>query len=115
METSRALEIIRALSDGVDPYTGEVFGEDSPYQKADTVRALFVAVNALERAEALARRRKAVPERAGLPWDDEEDALLTKGFEKGASVKDLAAQHKRTLGAIKSRLSKLGKISRPAE
>jgi len=40
MELDRAKEIIKALADGVDPYTGERFPADSPYQQADTVRAL---------------------------------------------------------------------------
>lgn len=41
MELDRAKEIIQALADGVDPYTGERFPADGPYQRADTVRALY--------------------------------------------------------------------------
>lgn len=43
MEVVKALEIIRALADGIDPYTGEVYSANSPYQNAETVRALFTA------------------------------------------------------------------------
>jgi hypothetical protein len=115
MKIARALEIIRALSDGVDPYTGEVFAGDSPYQRAEIVRALFVAVNALESAQERERRKKVLPERAGEPWDEEEDGALIKRFEEGTSVKNIAGEHKRTVGAIESRLAKLNKIGRLAE
>ena len=42
MQLDRAKEIIEALADGVDPYTGENFPADGPYQRADTVRALAI-------------------------------------------------------------------------
>ena len=32
MDTERAIEIVQALADGVDPYSGERFPSDSPYQ-----------------------------------------------------------------------------------
>ena len=35
MEPDRAIEIIQSLADGVDPYSGERFPSDSPYQQAD--------------------------------------------------------------------------------
>ena len=48
MDDSKALAVVSALADGVNPYTGEVFEPDSPYQSADVVRALYIAVRALE-------------------------------------------------------------------
>jgi hypothetical protein len=112
MDTSKALEIVRALADGTDPYTGEVYPPESPYQNAETVRALFTAIDALERAERRKKRKRALPERAGQPWDDEEDSVLIKRFKEGVGVKEIAVEHKRTEGAILSRLEKLGKILR---
>ena len=41
MEPERATEIVQSLADGVDPFTGERFPSDSPYQQADTVRMLL--------------------------------------------------------------------------
>ena len=32
MDDGEAVEIIKALADGVDPFTGEVFPPESPYQ-----------------------------------------------------------------------------------
>ena len=40
MEPDRAIEIVQSLADGVDPHNGERFPFSSPYQQADTVRAL---------------------------------------------------------------------------
>ena len=48
MNQSEALSMVRALANGVDPASGEVFPAQSPYQRADIVRALFVAAEALE-------------------------------------------------------------------
>jgi len=48
VDASKALEIIHTLANGIDPYTGEEFSLDSPYQHPQTVRALFTALRALE-------------------------------------------------------------------
>lgn len=110
MESSEALRIIRSLADGVDPRTGEVFSEDSPYQHPQVLRALFMAVRALERFEEKQRREKRLPVNAGKPWNDAEDKPLCEGFDAGLTVRELAQKHRRTEGAIQSRLEKLGKV-----
>jgi len=111
MEPGKALEILQDLSDGIDPHTGEIFPSDSPYQHPDTVRALFKAINALARIQERSKREKALPENAGKPWNAEADALLAQQFDSGVSFKELSKDHKRTDGAIKARLIKLGKMS----
>jgi hypothetical protein len=83
---------------------------DSPYQHADVVRALFIAVNALTKLETKERRDKRLPENAGMPWSDREDQHLCEGFGAGKSIPDLAVVHKRTPGAIQARLEKLGRL-----
>jgi len=116
METRDALLVIQSLADGVNPHTGELFSEDSPYQHPQVVRALFIAVGALQRLEDRQRREQHLPEHAGKPWDDAEDKQLSGSFDAGVTVTQLAQQHKRTEGAIQLRLEKLGKVppSRPA-
>ncbi len=111
MELSEALRILESLADGIDPHTGEVFPNDSPYQRPQVVRALFLAVRALERLEARKQREERLPENAGKPWNDEEDKALCEGFDPGLRVSQLAQKHKRTVGAIQSRLEKLGKVT----
>src|SRR6185295_17218553 len=51
MNQSEALSVVRSLANGVDPESGEVFAADSVYQRAQTVRALYAAAEALEKSE----------------------------------------------------------------
>ena len=111
MDVKRAIEIISALAYGVDPYTGEVFPDNSPYQNAETVRALFISLQGLEVLDSRNKRVNTLPNNAGKPWSKEEDQELISKFEAGATVKELSIQHGRTHGAIQSRLIKLGKIT----
>lgn len=108
MDVIRSLYIVKCLADGVDPNTGEMFARDSPYQHPDTIRALYVAAQVLERSQQ--KREQHLPGNAGKPWDKAEDKLLCDRFDCGASIKELAQCHLRTLGAVKSRLEKLGKL-----
>jgi len=111
MNTKRALEIISLLSDGLNPYTGEVL-TDNAYQHPDTVRALYKAKEALIRLINIEKRQKDLPEHTGMNWSEEEENQLVALFDSGTKIKDLAKIHKRTEGAIRSRLGKLGKIER---
>ena len=51
MDISDSLKIIRKLADGISPYTGKEFSATSAYQHPQTVRALYVAIHALERSQ----------------------------------------------------------------
>ena len=123
MEKAAALKIIQQLADGVDPHSGTAFGADSPYQHPDTVRALFVALHALDAPHAPAtpapRQRAATtgenaPSNAGKPWSDDEDQALVAAFDAGTKILELATAHRRSRFAIEARLAKLGKIEPPA-
>ena len=111
MEITKTLQIIKSLSQGVDPHTGEMYPPDSPYQHPDTIRALFEATHALEKMRERSKRQESLPENAGKAWSTEEDNLLIEEFDKRIPMNELSRDHKRTEGAIKSRLLKLGKIS----
>ncbi len=114
MDQTRALEIINALAAGIDPLTGEVFPEHSTLQHPDVVRALFLAAMALQSSRSKpprpASKDSDLPPKAGKSWSEAEDHELVAAFESGKSEKELAAKHQRTLGAIRSRLIKLGKL-----
>jgi hypothetical protein len=110
MDNKRAIEIIKMLADGIDPNTGEVFPADSPYQNVNIVRALHKAKEALKRVSKIDSRIRNLPQRAGKPWDTEESNLLAERFDSGMPIAEIAKVHKRTKGAISSRLVKLGKI-----
>ena len=44
------------------------------------------------------------------PWSEKEDQQLIREHEEGKAIKELSEIHKRTRGAIRSRLKKLGRI-----
>lgn len=110
METTEATKIIRLLSDGINPLTGEIFPEDSPYQNSQIIRALFKAADALEKIENRERKKLSLPSNAGSAWTELEDNELINNFNMGKSFTLIASEHQRTIGAIKSRLVKLGLV-----
>ncbi|MCE7792859.1 hypothetical protein K8O68_10575 [Salipaludibacillus sp. CUR1] len=110
MEIKKAIDIITLLSEGIDPQTGEILTEDTTFQDPHTVRALFLALKALEKLDESDKRQKRLPENAGKGWDEQEEALLVNAFDNGKTINELAELHKRTNGSIKARLIKVGKI-----
>ena len=110
MDPSRTRDIIRALADGCDPATGTPFPPDSPYQQADTVRALHAALEALD--DPPARKRPANPDRPqlGLKWTPEEEQRLRDAFAAHKPIPEITAAHGRSAGAITTRLVRLGLI-----
>ncbi|WP_306603087.1 hypothetical protein [Azonexus sp.] len=115
MTPTQSKQIISSLANGVDPETGELLPAESVINDPQIVRALFVAVQALEKAEKRVERERSLPENAGGAWSAEEDADLLACFDQGVSAKQLAAKHRRTEGAIASRLVRLGRIADRAE
>src|SRR5512146_1018459 len=106
MDDIKALGIVSALANGVNPQTGEVFDVESPYQSADVIRALYVAVRALETAARpkLRSSRTRLPANAGKPWTEDEDLELLEKFDEGLSIVELARAHDRTPAGIQARL-----------
>jgi hypothetical protein len=111
MDESKALTIVSALANGVNPITGEIFTADSLYQSPEVVRALYSAARALEiRTKSRARPRTNLPANAGKPWSEEEDQKLLAGFDRGQSLPDLALTHGRTPAGIQARLERHGRL-----
>jgi hypothetical protein len=112
MDDNKALAIVSALANGVNPRTGEIFEVDSPYQSADVIRALYVAVRALEMSNrSKARNNRArMPTNAGKPWTEQEDRELLERFDHGMSVPQLAQAHDRTLAGVQARLERHGRL-----
>jgi hypothetical protein len=110
MQLDAALPIVRALADGVNPVTGEAYPEHSPYAEPRTLRALFSAVDLMQKEVERERRRERLPANFGKPWTEGEDRLLATEFDAGASLAEIARKHQRTQSSIRLRLEKLGKI-----
>src|SRR5216683_1903954 len=108
MDSVQALAVVRSLANGVDPESGEVFPPESAYQRPTVVRALYEAASALERIE---RRKAQLPQKTGEPWSEDEDRKLLAAFDAGRALQELAALHERTMGAVRARLLKYGRIN----
>jgi transposase-like protein len=111
MQERRARQILQALIQGVDPFSGEELPEGTVLQQADVLRALLAGVASLEQDAARASRRASLPRNIGRTWSAKEQAELMEAFEGGDSVADIAAKHGRTVRAIEARLEKLGLMS----
>ena len=112
MDDNKALAIVSALANGVNPQSGEMFEVDSPYQSVDVIRALYAAVRALEMTARTKSRtsRGRMPANAGKPWTEQEDRELLEKFDSGQSVPELAQAHDRTLAGIQARLERHGRV-----
>jgi len=111
MQLDHALAIIRSLANGVHPISGEVMDFDGPYQHPQVVRALYEAAAALEKQERHQRRVAHMPRKTGEPWTEDEDRKLLSAFDAGRALQELAAAHERTMGAVRARLLKYGRIN----
>ncbi|WP_029655000.1 hypothetical protein [Marinobacter daepoensis] len=117
------LKIIEALANGINPQTGEVLPDESPYNCPDTIRALFATLDfiknppkkqpkvkkTLEQKQA-ENLENGLPKNAGLPWAEEQKNYVAEQFKSGKSVSVLANEFGRTNGAITSELKKQGLI-----
>ena len=111
MTPAEAKQVIEVLAGGIDPATGEVLADDSPLNDPHVIRALFLAAKALElMASKAARSQAATPGNAGKAWSEAEDQQLTTAFDASTPVATLARAHERTVGAITSRLIRLGRL-----
>ena len=112
MDEARALTIVSALANGVNPLSGELFAVDSPYQSADVIRALYCAVRALDASGRRRTRGQGIASsNAGKPWSDEEDRQLLAAFDDGRPLAELAQAHGRTRGGIQARLVRHGRLA----
>ena len=110
MQLESALPIVRALADGVNPVTGEAYPDQSPYAEPRTLRALYSAVDLMQKEIEREKRRERLPANFGKPWAADEDAVLEREYDAGMPLGEIARKHQRTQSSIRLRLEKLGKI-----
>ncbi len=114
-----ARRILAQLAAGIDPISGKAFPEASPYTHPDVVAALKFALTMRDPRRAREPRAaratpRDVPEGAsnhGKAWSAEERQRVAEAYRNNLSVKDIAAHHQRTRGAIRSELIKQGLIT----
>ena len=120
METTEVRTIVKTLAQGIDPTTGEVFPQNSPYNDPKIIRALFKVVDLawppgrskLSLDEKRQRNlERGLPRNAGLPWSDEHRDAVAEGFKSGKTIRELATTLERSLTAINSELIRQELIS----
>lgn len=119
MDIITALKNIEALANGVNPITGEILSECSPYNDPEVIRSLFTIMTCVKvpqkRKISIDNKRKlnitkGLPKNAGLSWSNDERDELIAAFNNGALINELAEMHGRSKGAISSELKKQGLI-----
>jgi hypothetical protein len=110
MQLDAALPIVRALADGINPVTGELYPDHSPYAEPRALRALYSAVDLMQKEIERERRRERLPANFGKSWTVEEDGVLASEYDSGLALAEISRRHQRTQSSIRLRLEKLGKI-----
>ena len=109
MELNESRNIVSNLAQGVHPTTGEVFPPESPYNDPKVIRALFSILEFVKHAKkprrsAEERRQENLevgrPGNSGLPWTEDDRALVKSGFREGMTVEKLASSLERSSAAI---------------
>lgn len=62
MEINKALEIVSALAEGIDPTTGEILPEDSVCNKGEVIRAFYAILNTCGNNKEVRKTKKKEPD-----------------------------------------------------
>jgi hypothetical protein len=81
----------------------------SPIESPDVVRALHVALAAIDAQIRRSDRNALLLSNAAKPWCDKDDQELAELFDSGCPIADISTAFQRTPGSIASRLLRLGK------
>lgn len=123
MDRNEAKSLLSALANGINPITGEILPDDSPYNEPKVIRALFTVLNPVKgnkqpkkslqekQQENVAAGR---PRNAGLPWTENLKKELARKFKTGAQLDDLSTEFERTKGAVIAELVKQGLVEQAA-
>ena len=115
MEHDQIVEILSTLANGVDPATGEVFPQESPYNQPNVIRALFYAVNQLPKPKKPKRTveqkqqenlDKGLPKNYGLPWAETDVQQVIEKYQADVAIQDIASDMARKSSSIVSLLKK---------
>ena len=120
MDIEKAKEIVSSLATGIDPITGEVFENHSPYNHPSVIRALYTVLNHVripKKQNKLSIEEKQAqniaagkPKNAGLTWTEDLKIEVANLFKQGKTIQELALHFERTEGAILSELVHQGII-----
>lgn len=109
MDLARAVELLSAVAQGINPFTGEVLAENCVCNQAEMIRALYCVLNEVN---PLLEKKKSQPQNAWKPWTQEEEEQLLQEYRADMTLSAIAKAHGRSRGAIESRLMDLGEIEK---
>ena len=105
-----ARKIIHLLANGIDPITGEILPDTSPYNQPQIIRALFAVLETDPAKKNKLKTGRNLPAKHGKPWVQEEKDYVAASYKKGIPIKEIAAHLQRTNGSIGSELIRQGLI-----
>ena len=105
MDIARAKELLSALADGVDPFTGELFPREHICNHPDIIRAFHQVLGPGQET----KKDPGTPN-AGKPWPQAEQDKLVDEFHSGMKISAIAKEHGRSRGSIEAKLAHLGLI-----
>ena len=123
MDEQQARETLRTLANGIDPVTGEMLPDESPYNQPVVIRALFLMIHAADQRSQAPKPNKSAksieerqqenlragrPRNAGLPWNEASRAELASSYRAGNNVDQLSRDFERSRGAVISELVRQG-------
>lgn len=115
MDDMLARTIIETLAKGINPLTGWILPENDSCAQEEIQEALKIVLehcsieSTAEYLKSLHRNKKVDRySRAGTAWSQKEERELLRLRQQGNSVKRISLILKRSTGAIKSKLRKLG-------
>ncbi len=115
MDLTDAKEILLALADGIDPFTGEILPPEDSCNKVEVVRAIHTVLRAVMvpavTNDKPVKKADVQHTNAGKPWTKEEEDTLVKEYQSGIDFSRIAKAHGRSKGSITARLEKLELIA----
>lgn len=120
MYQEKTISIIEGLANGIDPITGEVLPNDSPYNHPEVIRALFHVISLIPKVKKPKRTieqkqedniQKGLPKNFGLPWNNSDVQLVINNYNTNVSIEVIANQMFRKASSIIGLLKKHGVIS----
>src|SRR3974390_3493169 len=105
MTDLEAARILESLASGENPQGPKPLSPQDLLSNREVIGALYIGAHALQqRACGSPAKKKDLPEGAGRSWDKVEEDELRAKFTAGKIIADMASDHLRTEGAIRSRL-----------
>ena len=101
-----AHRIVGLLARGLDPANDSESLSSDTLNQPEVIRALLFAADALTAAMGVAPTER--DGRAGKPWSEAEEERLIRSISLRDTLRNVAAKHGRSTGAITSRLVHLG-------